>query len=134
MGAVGATNVGTTKIYFDEKVLTNKPYYRTDAHKHKGYYFDRKYDFPVELEKGEMVGEFNMGSTIVMVFEAPKDFEFKMEHEQVVQMGENITNRCPDFRPPQRKKSEDSEPLAAETSAGETEKVEETKPPRKKWF
>ena len=37
-----------------------------------------------------MVGEFNLGSTIVLIFEAPKEFEFTVEPGQTVQVGQNI--------------------------------------------
>ena len=37
-----------------------------------------------------MLGEFNLGSTIILIFEAPKNFEFRVEPGQKVQMGEPI--------------------------------------------
>ena len=79
--------VGSIKIYFDEEVLTSKQYPESDCHKHLGDYFDRTYHEPVQLEKGEQIGEFNMGSRVIMVFEAPKDgfeWSFGGEHEKVV--------------------------------------------------
>lgn len=85
--AVGATLVGSIKIYFDEEVLTSKQYPTSQAHKHKGDYFDRTYPEPVQLDKGEQIGEFNMGSTVITVFEAPKEgfvWNFEGEGDKVV--------------------------------------------------
>ena len=39
---------------------------------------------------GEMVGEFNLGSTIVLIFEAPSNFEFTVAADDVVRVGEAI--------------------------------------------
>ena len=45
----------------------------------------------MEVKKGEYFGEFNLGSTIVLIFEAPENFkfDFKMGGE-VVKMGRSI--------------------------------------------
>ena len=44
----------------------------------------------VPVSKGEMLGEFNLGSTIVLLFEAPDNFKFTVEDEQKVLFGEPI--------------------------------------------
>lgn len=91
--AVGATNVGSIKLDFDEEVLTNK------AINHYPYYEDKSYlrgvsaekatpigkyltsdsftsaditgdDSAITFSKGELTGRFEMGSTIVLIFEA----------------------------------------------------------------
>ena len=45
----------------------------------------------VKLQKGEEIGMFNMGSTIVLVFECPKDMKIKKKEYEDMQMGEPIT-------------------------------------------
>ncbi len=59
---VGALNVGKMTLSFDDRIETN-----IDASKLKVYDYDS-----VTLEKGDELGMFMMGSTIVMLFE--KDF------------------------------------------------------------
>ena len=59
---VGALNVGKMRLSFDDRIETN-----IDTSKMKVYDYDS-----VTLEKGDELGMFMMGSTIVMLFE--KDF------------------------------------------------------------
>lgn len=47
---------------------------------------------PIKLAKGDLVGQFNMGSTIVMIFEAPKNFKFNLKAGQKIRLGEPIGN------------------------------------------
>ncbi|CDK24205.1 unnamed protein product [Kuraishia capsulata CBS 1993] len=42
------------------------------------------------LSKGQEVGGFKLGSTVVLVFEAPQNFRFKLEEGQYVKMGQAI--------------------------------------------
>jgi len=44
----------------------------------------------VHVTKGEMFGEFNLGSTIVLIFEAPNNYKFSVEPGQKVQYGKSI--------------------------------------------
>ncbi|XP_061590579.1 phosphatidylserine decarboxylase proenzyme, mitochondrial isoform X3 [Cololabis saira] len=94
--AVGATNVGSIRLYFDQELHTNTPRYS------KGSFHDRSYisvgdqalkvagDGGVALQKGEAVGEFNLGSTIVLLFEAPRDFTFNLQPGQRIRVGEGL--------------------------------------------
>ncbi|XP_031177423.1 phosphatidylserine decarboxylase proenzyme, mitochondrial isoform X3 [Sander lucioperca] len=102
--AVGATNVGSIRVYFDQELQTNAPRYS------KGSFHDYSYvavddqvlqvagvgggasvqGGGVVLQKGEAVGEFNLGSTIVLLFEAPKDFSFKLQPGQPIRVGEGL--------------------------------------------
>nr|XP_044988338.1 phosphatidylserine decarboxylase proenzyme, mitochondrial isoform X2 [Jaculus jaculus] len=87
--AVGATNVGSIRIYFDRDLHTNSPRYS------KGSYNDFSFvthanKEGVPMRKGEHLGEFNLGSTIVLIFEAPKDFNFKLKTGQKIRFGEAL--------------------------------------------
>ncbi|KAJ4921686.1 hypothetical protein JOQ06_003366 [Pogonophryne albipinna] len=100
--AVGATNVGSIRVYFDQDLQTNAPRYS------KGSFHDRSYvalddqvlkaadeggmasGEGVVLQRGAAVGEFNLGSTIVLLFEAPKDFSFDLQPGQRIRVGEGL--------------------------------------------
>ena len=46
----------------------------------------------VDMKKGDYFGEFNLGSTIVLIFEAPEDFKFNLGGEGCkVRVGQAIT-------------------------------------------
>jgi phosphatidylserine decarboxylase len=71
--AIGATNVGSIRIYIDEDLKTNIWKNR------KGTQFEYKFPKPLDVRKGDPFGEFNLGSTVVLIFEAPSDLEFAVK-------------------------------------------------------
>ncbi|XP_025091767.1 phosphatidylserine decarboxylase proenzyme, mitochondrial-like isoform X3 [Pomacea canaliculata] len=85
MCAVGATNVGSIKIYCDEDLKTN-----TRSKYPEGAYFDKVFQSSIQVAKGSMFGEFNLGSTIVLIFEAPKGFQFKVHDGQKIRFGQAL--------------------------------------------
>lgn len=56
----------------------------------------------VKLRKGDDFGAFNLGSTVVLLFEAPPTFEFQIEIGQKLKYGQRVggcsktktANRC----------------------------------------
>ncbi|KAM4608188.1 phosphatidylserine decarboxylase proenzyme, mitochondrial-like [Discoglossus pictus] len=87
--AVGATNVGSICIYGDEDLHTNSPCHV------KGRYHDCNYTETfgpggLTLEKGDPLGEFNFGSTIVLIFEAPRHFQFQITAGSQIRVGEAL--------------------------------------------
>ncbi len=44
----------------------------------------------VQIKRGECFGEFNLGSTIVLIFEAPKNFEFDVTQTEKVFFGSQL--------------------------------------------
>ncbi len=42
------------------------------------------------MRKGEHLGEFNLGSTIVLLFEAPQGFTFNLKAGQKIRFGEPL--------------------------------------------
>ncbi|CAA7023763.1 unnamed protein product [Microthlaspi erraticum] len=71
LAAVGATNIGSIELFIEPELRTNKPkkkLFPTEPPE------ERVYDpegHGFKLEKGKEVGVFNMGSTVVLVFQAP---------------------------------------------------------------
>ncbi|RWS26638.1 phosphatidylserine decarboxylase proenzyme-like protein [Leptotrombidium deliense] len=84
--AVGATNVGSIKVYCDEDLRTNKMFNRRTA------FIDRTFTENVALTKGDSFGEFNLGSTIVLVFEAPDNFTFNVKTGDRIKYGQLLSS------------------------------------------
>ena len=82
--------VGSIEIYFDDDVATSKAYRKSKADKHKGYYFDKVFEEEKKLKKGDQIGEFNLGSTVILTFEAEKGFEFDVEIGEKLRIGKSI--------------------------------------------
>lgn len=88
---VGATNVGSIKIHFDEDLRTNERRVT-----HRGAYTQVSYDkaspllggYP--LTAGQEMGGFCLGSTVVLVFSAPSNFQFHVSPNQKVQVGQPL--------------------------------------------
>lgn len=81
--AVGATNVGSIRVRSDESLHTNSRKWR-DGTRHKDRHLD------INWHKGEEIGEFRMGSTIVLLFEAPENFQFNVSPGQKIKVGESV--------------------------------------------
>lgn len=82
--AVGATNVGSIKINFDNKLKTNHWFSRST---NKDYH---NYKYNVRLNKGDEIGYFKLGSTIVLIFEVPKNIVWTKKNNDIVRMGESL--------------------------------------------
>jgi len=67
---VGATNVGKMSLSFEPQFLSNQLSLQTEL--------DKTYENPIKISKGEEMGIFHMGSTVIMVYD--KDFENFYEH------------------------------------------------------
>ncbi|KAF8804194.1 phosphatidylserine decarboxylase [Phlegmacium glaucopus] len=92
MVPVGATNVGSIKINFDQALRTNL----RGRPPPPGTYTEAVYSAASPILQGqplapaEEMGGFCLGSTIVLVFEAPSDFEFNVHPGQKVQVGQRL--------------------------------------------
>jgi phosphatidylserine decarboxylase len=47
------------------------------------------YDNPIAMKKGEEIGKFNLGSTVVLIFES-QEFEFCVKAGEHIKMGEKL--------------------------------------------
>lgn len=98
MVPVGATNVGSIKINFDQDLRTNVGRRRDHP---VGTFTEAVYSgaSPIlngqPLVKGEEMGGFCLGSTIVLVFEAPHDFAFKVGAGEKVKVGQELGDLRP---------------------------------------
>ena len=86
---VGATNVGSMTLTHEPGFDTN---YLSAVGRDKSN--DVTYKTPVFLAKGQEVGAFRLGSTVVMVFEAPPNFQWLIKEGDKVKFGQPV-GICP---------------------------------------
>ncbi|KAL1406125.1 phosphatidylserine decarboxylase 1 [Vanrija albida] len=91
MVPVGATNVGSIIVNFDKTLRTNtaKPTHPANTFT-EAVYSSASVLQGQPLLPGEEMGGFKLGSTIVLVFEAPKSFQFNVKPGDQVKVGEAL--------------------------------------------
>jgi len=104
---VGALNVGSIDLNFDSELQTNRklkmPFTNTDikvytengqdgeeSAESKGLLSGKNTAKGIPITKGQEIGKFNLGSTVVLVFEASPDFEFTVQPGEAVRYGQCI--------------------------------------------
>ncbi|KAK1435924.1 hypothetical protein QVD17_01697 [Tagetes erecta] len=100
LAAIGATNIGSIELFIEPSLRTNQPrkkLLQSEAPEERVY---EPEGTGVLLKKGDEVGVFNMGSTVVLVFQAPalkkhedrssSEFRFCVEKGDKIRMGEAL--------------------------------------------
>jgi phosphatidylserine decarboxylase len=91
---VGATNVGKMSVSFDDQITTNQ----SNMSQVVDYFYGIGHKMKKEISKGEELGMFHMGSTVVMVYSSghlgSNIHNFEQTREQFlnknVKMGQNL--------------------------------------------
>ncbi|GGA38233.1 phosphatidylserine decarboxylase proenzyme [Kroppenstedtia guangzhouensis] len=80
---VGATNVGSIRVVYDREIMTNC--------RGRKQIFSRNYPCMEVLEKGEELGRFEFGSTVILLFEANRiDWIGDLSPGTMIRMGQPI--------------------------------------------
>ena len=101
---VGALNVGSIKLDFDQEVLTNQAMPKDPYMLDKAYVKDQKgpldnfvnkstnqpSDQEITFKKGEMTGRFEMGSTIVLIWESTVGTRVHVNEGDKVKLGQKL--------------------------------------------
>ncbi|KAF8412971.1 hypothetical protein HHK36_000943 [Tetracentron sinense] len=101
IAAIGATNIGSIELFIEPDLRTNRPKKKL---LHSEPPEERLYEpegVGIMLKKGEEVATFNMGSTVVLVFQAPiskslkndsasSEFKFCVRHGDRIRIGEAL--------------------------------------------
>ncbi|CAF0861589.1 unnamed protein product [Didymodactylos carnosus] len=87
MTAVGATIVGCINVHFDPELKTNKRLSRLELERR---FQTSENSNGILLSRGDNFGDFDFGSTIVLVFEAPDNLVFNVKPGCHIRLGEPL--------------------------------------------
>ena len=92
MVPIGATNVGSIRIDFDRELRTNQRAHRSliGTFSEANYHAASRILGGQPLAAGDQMGGFLLGSTIVLVFEAPESFTFDVQPGEKVRVGQAL--------------------------------------------
>lgn len=86
LAAIAAANVGDIYLDFDSNLKTNQDAAVFGTRE----VFSKMYPEGVHLNAGSMFGGFRFGSSVVLVFEAPRDFKWHVSSGSTVKVGEPL--------------------------------------------
>ena len=94
---VGATVVGEIKVTYDNRVASNKWVRKSQ---------DQYYNEPIPIQKGDELGRFEMGSTVILLFEGNNFNLLDFEPKDRILFGQPIAlfNKMEDATLPKAKK------------------------------
>lgn len=75
-----------------QELITNQRKWRKMESRHRDSFLMGPQGEKIEMCRGQPFGEFRLGSTIVLLFEAPKDYKFKLVNGQRILVGEGISD------------------------------------------
>ncbi|KAL2903073.1 Phosphatidylserine decarboxylase proenzyme 1 mitochondrial [Bienertia sinuspersici] len=101
LAAIGATNIGSIELYIEPELRTNRPrkkFLQKELPQERIY---EREGVGFTIRKGEEIASFNMGSTVVLVFQAPiaksikhnpstSDFRFCVKPGERIRVGEAV--------------------------------------------
>ncbi|KAL0395127.1 UNVERIFIED_CONTAM: Phosphatidylserine decarboxylase proenzyme 1, mitochondrial [Sesamum latifolium] len=101
MAAIGATNIGSIELFIEPTLRTNNPQKKLLQSEPPEERVYEPEGTGVLLKKGDEIAAFNMGSTVVLVFQAPisessahqgssSEFRFCIKRGDRIRMGEAL--------------------------------------------
>ncbi|KAL9246849.1 hypothetical protein vseg_020337 [Gypsophila vaccaria] len=100
LAAVGATTIGSIELFIEPELRTNRPMKKLLQPEPPAERVYERRGAGLMVKKGHEVAAFNMGSTVVLVFQAPvakssndstsSDFRFCVKHGERIRVGEAL--------------------------------------------